>query len=96
MTDSSGVVFVSLSSIEIVQLATGEIVVKRAGKDKDSEPLLTIAFSPESKSYLDDATMDVAKAMVRAGIEAAFEMGLAEGEFDQLVDDVAPEQRTLH
>lgn len=84
----------SLSSLEIVQLASGEIIVKRVGKD--AEPLLTIGFSDESLAILEDSTMDVAKAMVRAGIEAVFEIGLADGEFDQVVERSDNEANTLH
>lgn len=90
---------VSLSALEIVQLATGEIVVRRAGKDE--EPLLKLDFSEEATRYLAGSTMDVARAMVKAGIEAAFEAGLGESELQQLVDEVETEEaengvRTLH
>ena len=59
----------SASLLEIVDLGDGEIVLQRA--DDDSEPLVTIRFSDESRMYLMDNGMEVAKAMIQAGIQAA-------------------------
>lgn len=59
----------SASVLEIVDLGNGEIVLQRA--DDDSEPLVTIRFSDESRVYLMDSGMEVAKAMIQAGIQAA-------------------------
>lgn len=55
--------------LEIVDLGDGEIVLQRA--DDDSEPLVTITFSEESRLYLMDNGLEVAKAMIQAGIQAA-------------------------
>jgi hypothetical protein len=60
---------VSTSLLEIVELEDGEIVLKRA--DEDSEPLVRIRFSEESDLYLMDNGLEVAKAMIQAGIQAA-------------------------
>jgi hypothetical protein len=60
---------VSASLLEIVDLGDGEIVLQRA--DDDSEPLVTICFSDESRVYLMDNGLEVAKAMIQAGIQAA-------------------------
>jgi hypothetical protein len=60
---------VSTSLLEIVDLGDGEIVLQRA--DDDSEPLVTIRFSEESRIYLMDHGLEVAKAMIQAGIQAA-------------------------
>ena len=57
------------SLLEIVDLGDGEIVLQRA--DDDSEPLVTIRFSDESRIYLMDNGLEVAKAMIQAGIQAA-------------------------
>lgn len=85
------------SLLEIVDLGDGEIVLQRA--DDDSEPLLTIHFSDETRIYLMDNGLEVAKAMIQAGIQAAAEIaevhepGLeADGDFDP--DPEAP--RVLH
>jgi len=50
-------------------LGDGEIVLQRA--DDDSEPLVVISFSEESRLYLMDNGLEVAKAMIQAGIQAA-------------------------
>lgn len=59
----------SASLLEIVDLGDGEVVLQRA--DDDSEPLVTIRFSDESRIYLMDNGLEVAKAMIQAGIQAA-------------------------
>ena len=59
----------SASLLEIVDLGDGEIVLQRA--DDDSEPLVVIRFSEESRLYLMDNGLEVAKAMIQAGIQAA-------------------------
>jgi len=60
---------VSTSLLEIVDLGDGEIVLQRA--DDDSEPLVAITFSEESRLYLMENGLEVAKAMIQAGSEAA-------------------------
>lgn len=62
----------SASLLEIVDLGDGEIVLQRA--DDDSEPLVVIRFSEESRVYMMDNSLEVAKAMIQAGIQAAAEM----------------------
>ncbi len=57
------------SLLEIVDLGNGEIVLQRA--DGDSEPLVTIRFSGETRIYLMDNGLEVARAMIQAGIQAA-------------------------
>ena len=59
----------SASLLEIVDLGDGEIVLQRA--EDDSEPLVTIKFSEESRIYMMDSGLEVAKAMIQAGIQAA-------------------------
>jgi hypothetical protein len=60
---------VSASLLEIVDLGDGEVVLQRA--DDESEPLVTIRFSEESRHYLMDNGLEVARAMIQAGIQAA-------------------------
>ncbi|MBA6412103.1 hypothetical protein H2508_03155 [Parahaliea sp. F7430] len=62
----------STSLLEIVDLGNGEIVLQRA--EDDSEPLVRIRFSDESRMYLMENGLEVAKAMIQAGIEAASNM----------------------
>ncbi len=60
------------SFLEIVELANGDIVLQRA--EDEGEPLVIIQFSEESRVYLMDATLEVARAMIQAGIQAAASM----------------------
>ena len=55
--------------LEIVDLGDGEIVLQHA--EEDSEPLVRIRFSEESRMYLSENSLEVAKAMIQAGIQAA-------------------------
>ncbi len=79
------------SLLEIVDLGDGEIVLQRA--DDDSEPLVRISFSDESLAYLMDNGLEVAKAMLQAGIAAAA-MIAEQGETERDPSWEAP--RTLH
>jgi hypothetical protein len=82
---------VSTSLLEIVDLGDGEIVLQRAD-DEDGEPLVTIRFSGESQLYLMDNGLEVAKAMIQAGIQAA--ANLTEQEEQEATD--ANGARVLH
>jgi hypothetical protein len=55
--------------MEIVDLGDGQIVLQRSGED--AEPLVTIRFSDEANVYLMDHGLEVAKAMIQAGIQTA-------------------------
>jgi hypothetical protein len=68
------------SLLEIVELASGEFVLRRPGGD--GEPLVRIRFSPESREYLSDARLDVAKAMIEAGIQTAAQLAGGEAELE--------------
>ena len=81
----------SASLLEIVDLGDGEIVLQRA--DDDSEPLVTIRFSDESRIYLMDNGLEVAKAMIQAGIQAAAEMA-EQGEME--IESTVEAPRVLH
>lgn len=59
----------SASLLEIVDLGDGEIVLQRA--EGDSDPLVIIRFSDESRQYMMDNGLEVAKAMIQAGIQEA-------------------------
>jgi hypothetical protein len=63
---------VTTSILEIVELSDGEIVLQRA--DDDNGPLVTIRFSEESRLYLMDNGLEVARAMIQAGIQSAAEL----------------------
>jgi hypothetical protein len=82
---------VSSSLLEIIDLGDGEIVLQRA--DDDSEPLVVIRFSDESRVYLMDNGLEVAKAMIQAGIQAAAAIA-EQGEME--VEASSEASRVLH
>lgn len=57
------------SFLEIIELGDGEIVLQRT--DDESEPLVRIRFSDEARLHMMDNGLEVAKAMIQAGIHAA-------------------------
>ena len=85
----------SSSFLEIVQLANGDIVLQHS--DEEGEPLVNIRFSEESKAYIGDAGMDIAKVMIQAGIQAAAHISdsqLADSNADGAGEDAV--EHTLH
>lgn len=85
----------SSSFYEILELSSGEIVLKRSGDEASNEPLVTLKFSPESIAFLGAGRFEVAKAMIEAGMEAASE--LAEQRVDEISADISEiKQHVLH
>jgi hypothetical protein len=82
---------VSTSLLEIVDCGNGEIVLQRV--DDDSEALVTIRFSEEARVYMMDNGLEVAKAMIQAGIQAAAHISEQE---DSGMEPVQDSQRVLH
>ena len=82
----------STSVLEIIDYGDGEIVLQRSGDD--SEPLLSICFSEESRLYLMDNRLDVARVMIQAGLQAA--ANLKEQDDTPESSRPAAEQRILH
>ncbi|HEX4881952.1 MAG TPA: hypothetical protein VFV18_06370 [Porticoccaceae bacterium] len=74
---------------EIVELPDGEFALQRAGEE--GEPLVRIEFSEEARVYLLDSGLDVARAMIDAGIEAIEKLGT-----DNMVDGQQAGPRVLH
>lgn len=60
------------SLLEIVELSSGEIVLRRA--DGAGEPLVKIKFSDEVRVLLCEHSLDIGKAMVGAGVQAVGEV----------------------
>lgn len=60
------------SLLEIVELSSGEIVLRRA--DGVGEPLVKIRFSDEVRVLLAEYSLDIGKAMVGAGVQAVGEV----------------------
>src|SRR5690625_7588364 len=56
----------------MVEMSDGEGVLQ--GADGEGAPLVLIAFSSEARAYMNGAIVDIAKAMIEAGIESAAEL----------------------
>ncbi|TVP90094.1 MAG: hypothetical protein EA348_06795 [Pseudomonadaceae bacterium] len=72
--------------LEIVELSDGRVALRRS--DDDGEPLLVIEFSVDAQDYLQGQYIEVAKAMISAGMQMAGQV-IEE-------DDLPPEDRVLH
>lgn len=84
----------SASLLEIVDRGDGEIVLRRS--DDDSEPLVVIRFSDEARDYMLGNGLEVAKAMLEAGIQAAAAISQGgEAEIEALQEWQEP-SRILH
>ena len=81
----------STTLYEIVMLPDGDFALQRA--DEQDEPLIRIHFSEEARVMLQSAGLDVAKAMIDAGIDMVEQLGEEEPEDD---DEGWPESRVLH
>ncbi len=78
------------SFYEIVMLPDGEVVLQRA--HEEGEPLIRINFSDEAKFYLNDTTIDIAKAMIDAGIDAVEQLSVD----SYTVEEEELEKRVVH
>ena len=56
------------SVLEIVELCNGDVVLQEA--DGDENPMVTIRFSDEANTHMPYMKLEVAKAMIQAGIQA--------------------------
>ena len=54
--------------LELAQLPDGTVVLRRS--DDHDNPIVKIEFSVESKDFLQGQELNVAKEMIRAGIES--------------------------
>ncbi len=81
------------SLLEIVDLGDGEIVLKRAEDEGDA--LVSIRFSEESRMYIADQGMEVAKAMIQAGIQAAAQLA-DQGDVEMEIETVRGAPPTVH
>ncbi|SDT99523.1 hypothetical protein [Halopseudomonas salegens] len=72
--------------LEIVELSDGRVALRRS--DDDGEPLLVIEFSVDAQDYLQGQYIEVAKAMISAGMQMAGQV--------MEDDDQLPEDRVLH
>ena len=79
------------SLLEIVDCGDGEFVLQRS--DDEGNPLVTIRFSGESQAYMMDSCLEVAKAMIEAGVQAAAEAS-ENGDRIEMMEEEA--SRVLH
>ncbi|MBU2707864.1 hypothetical protein KCM76_17855 [Zooshikella marina] len=56
------------SYLEIIELPDGDIALQRTDTEEE-QPLVTISFSEEAKAILQENHVEVAKAMMSAGIQ---------------------------
>jgi len=86
------------SYLELVELPNGDIVLQRA--DDDSEPLVVISFSEASRQFMTVPPLEVARAMIQAGIEVASdvpEIAVEEEiEGEELLDMEPSNSKTVH
>ena len=79
----------SASFLEIVELPSGEIVLRRSDEE-NAEPLITMTFSKEVMEYLQGEHFDVANAMFDAGINEV------DRKNESRLEGYIPENRVLH
>ncbi|MFT5033014.1 MAG: hypothetical protein ACI9OO_000946 [Bacteroidia bacterium] len=87
------------SYLELAELPNGDIVLKRS--DDDGEPLVVISFSEESRQFMTAPPLEVARAMIQAGIQVAADdggMAIEEDIEDDelLVEAIPPDGKTVH
>lgn len=78
------------SLLEVVELPTGEIVLRRA--DGLGAPLVEIKFSAEVRVILSEHSLDIGKVMLGAGMQAVGEVYGHEIQFHEERSDVLSEE----
>lgn len=74
--------------LEIIELADGTVALRRP--DEEGKPLLVIEFSDEAREFLQGNYVEVAKAMISAGMQVAGQILDEDPELD------FEENRVLH
>ncbi len=85
----------STALLEIVDLGDGEIVLQRADAE-EGEALVSIQFSEETSAYLMDNNLEVAKAMIQAGIQAAAKLAEMTNMEVESAEESESARRTVH
>lgn len=80
------------SVFEIVELSDGDIALKRS--DGEGEPLVRITFSGDAKESFPDQHIEIAKAMIEAGVRKVGELSGVEVEDTSAIADF--EERIIH
>lgn len=91
------------SLYEIIELPNGEIALTRAEDDapEGSEPLVSIKFSEESIHFLGESRLEIARAMIEAGLDTLSELSeaaaTAEADVDGVLDELLDlDPQTIH
>ncbi|GAA6133588.1 hypothetical protein NBRC116188_03770 [Oceaniserpentilla sp. 4NH20-0058] len=80
------------SVFEIVELSDGDIALKRS--DGEGEPLVRITFSVDAKESFPEQHIEIAKAMIEAGVRKVGELSGVEVEDTSAIADL--EHRVIH
>lgn len=83
----------SSETFEIIELANGDVALRRAGHRED--PLVRIHFSDESREFLREHKIAVARAMLEAGIEAVQNIDEMDPDFQE-EEELEPINHTVH
>ena len=75
--------------LEIIELATGEIVLRRSDEE-DAEPLVRLSFSDELQHFLEGDQFEIARVMLNSCIEEISR------KTDMDAVEYVPEHRVLH
>jgi hypothetical protein len=77
---------------EIVELSDGDIALKRS--DGEGEPLVRITFSGDAKSSFPQQHLEIAKAMIEAGVRKVGELSGVHVEDTSAIAEV--EEQIIH
>jgi len=77
---------------EIVELSDGDIALKRS--DGEGEPLVRISFSGDAKMSFPEQHLEIAKAMIEAGVRKVGELAGVEVEDTSTIAEL--ESKTIH
>ena len=77
---------------EIVELSDGDIALKRS--DGEGEPLVRISFSGDAKSSFPQQHLEIAKAMIEAGVRKVGELSGVQVEDTSAIAEL--EERIIH
>lgn len=83
-----------MAVFEIVELSDGDIALKRSDDIEEGEPLVRIIFSGDAKTSFPQQHLEIAKAMIEAGVRKVGELSGVEVEDASAIAQV--EQRTFH
>ena len=83
-----------MAVFEIVELSDGDIALKRSDEVGEGEPLVRITFSGDAKTSFPQQHLEIAKAMIEAGVRKVGELSGVEVEDTSAIAQV--EQRIVH